>query len=418
MVTQGSDAMEITYSLKYKLSPTESQRQSFKEFAGGRRWVYNQLLEERSTVYKHTGRSVSKTSQINRLTAIKNNCEEVGWLRNIHSQVLQQAARDLDGAFESFFKHKDFNYPRFKSRKDTHQTFRFPQGVKVDNQRVYLPKIGWVRFFKSQPVEGEIKSATVKREAYGWFISINTAQEIEVNWRDTVVREKCVGVDLGLTDFAVLSDGTRIKAPKYYQSKLRKLRREQKKLSRKEYGSNNYQKQRQKVARLHADIANCRQDFLHKLSTTIVRENQAVLVEDLGVKGMLKSRLAKSIGDASWSEFVRMLKYKCKWSGTHFHKVDRFYPSTKTCRHCGHQNDIELSDREFECAGCGKTLDRDLNASINIKNEGLDLLAGGQSDSINASGEKASGAEGSFRVKVICRERGTMRRKESGIRVV
>lgn len=379
--------MEIVYPYKFKLNPTDKQKEQFRQFAGARRWVWNQMLDERNQVYKNTGKSVSKTEQMKRLTKLKNN--KVSWLNNLHSQVLQQSIQDLDQAFDNFF-NKSHGYPNFKSKKDTKQTFRFPEGVKTQENKVYLPKIGWVKFHKSQKIEGEIKSATIKRQAHGWFISINTEQEINVEWNKEIKEEQTIGIDLGLKEFAVTSDGTRIQNPKFFRESEKKLKKAQQKLSRKEYGSNNYQEQKNKVSRIHATIRRKRTDFLHKLSTKIVSENQAVIVEDLNVDGMIKSNLGKSIHDAGWSEFVRMLEYKCQWSGTYFVKIDQFFPSSKTCRHCGLVNEIDLSDREFECDGCHTMLKRDLNASKNIKQVGLNKLADGQSDSLNASGELTS----------------------------
>ena len=383
---------EITYPYKFKLKPTEEQREVFRQYAGTRRYLWNNMLDERNKTYEYTGSSPSMYKQKKRLTKLKNNSEEHEWMKDIHSQVLQETVRDLDSAFEDFF-NKSHGYPNFKSKKEIKQTFRFPQGVKVDGRKVYLPKIGWIRFYKSQNIEGEIKSATVKRQANGWFISINTEQEIEVEWKTKVEKNNIVGIDLGLKDFAVMSDGTKVNPPKYLREMEDKLIREQRKLSRKEYGSENWKKQKRIVAKIHADIRSKRQDFLHKLSSTIVAENQCVVVEDLNVKGMTQNHnLAKSIHDASWSEFVRMLEYKCQWSGTYFVKIDRFEPSSKTCRHCGVINDIELSDRTFECSGCGAELMRDYNASLNIKRKGIEILAGrADHQSKKASGETTSG---------------------------
>lgn len=391
----------ITVPYKFKLKPTDKEKEIFRQYAGTRRWVWNNCLDERNKTYEYTGNSPSITKQMKRLKEVKNNSEEHKWMKDIHSQVIQQSIRDLDDAFENFF-NKSHGYPNFKSKKEIKQTFRFPQGIKVDGRKVYLPKIGWIRFYKSQKIDGEIKSATVKKQANGWFISINTEQEIKIEWQKEINKDEVVGIDLGLKDFAVMSDGTKVDPPKYLREMEDKLNREQRKLSRKEYGSENWRKQKRVVAKIHADIRNNRQDFLHKLSTKIVSENQAVIVEDLNVKGMTQNHhLAKSISDASWSEFVRMLEYKCQWSGTYFVKIDRFEPSSKTCRHCGMINDIELSDRTFECEGCGVELDRDYNASLNIKQRGIEILVG-RADRQNkkASGERTSGCINTDTVEV------------------
>lgn len=392
--------LEINYPYKFKLKPDSEQKETFRKYAGTRRWVYNYCLEERNKTYENTGKSPSMTAQMKRLKEVKDNHDEYDWLNKIHSQVIQQSIRDLDQAFSNFF-NQSHGYPNFKSKKEIKQTFRFPQGVKVKDTKIYLPKIGWVKYFKSQKIHGEIKSTTIKREANGWFIIINTKQEIEVEWESEINKENVVGIDLGLKDFAILSDGTKIDSPEYLRELENKLKREQKKLSRKEYGSNNWKKQKRIVTKIHADIRNKRQDFLHKLSTKLVSENQAVVVEDLNVKGMTQNQhLAKSIHDASWSEFVRMLKYKCQWTGTYFVQIDRFEPSSKTCRYCGVINDIELSDRVFECEGCGEELDRDKNASKNIKNIGLKKLAGRADHQSKTSGEDTAGCTTTSTIEV------------------
>lgn len=379
----------IHQTYKFRLEPTSDQLERFLEFAGARRWVWNVMLEERQVCYEHTGETPSKTEQMKRLTAIKNNVDELGWLNNIHSQVLQQAIHDLDDAFDHFFED-GFGYPNFKSRKNPHQTFRFPQGVNVTNGEVHLPKIGEVSMKQTRRVVGDIGEATVKRENGSWFVCLHATYDVDVNFEEPT-EDNTVGVDLGLDDFAVLSNGQRINHPQNYREYENKLRKEQRKLSRKQEGSRRYQKQKAIVEQWHRKVRNVRQDFLHKLSTRLVDENQAIVVEDLSVSGLARSNLAKSIHDSGWSEFVRMLKYKGRRRGCRVIVIDRYFPSSKMCRHCGHVNDIQLSDRTVECESCSATLDRDLNAAKNIKQKGLrSWSSAGQAETQNARGESTA----------------------------
>lgn len=392
---------------KFKLRPTDEQREKFRMFAGARRWVWNELLEKRQQHYEETGENLSLSAQDELIREKKETDEQ--WLEKIHSQIPQQVIRDLQEAYNNFF-NDEAEFPRFKSKKEVKQTFRIPQGIKIKRGKVYLPKIGWVRFFKSQPIEGELKSATVKRQAHGWFVSIIVEQKIKVEFPEEIHPDDCIGIDLGLKDFAVLSNGERISKENFFENEFKKLRKEQQKLSRKECGSNNWDKQKTKVERKHAKIRRKRKDFLHKLSSRLVRENQAVIVEDLEVEGMQQSNLSKSISDAAWSEFVRMLEYKCERQGTHFIKTDKYEPTSRTCRHCGTVNDIDLSDRKFKCESCREVLDRDYNAAKNIKNLGLNKLAGGQPDTLNASGEPTSDWSNVAPIKV-----GSLNEEPSGV---
>lgn len=377
--------MLVNKAFVYKLKPTREQRQLFRQYAGAVRWIWNHMLDERKAYYQHTGKNLSYNVQFKRLTWLKKQ-PETAWLQTIHSQVLQEPIKNLRRAFQNFFDGRA-GYPRFKSKKHVRQSFTYPQGIKIDSNGVYLPKIGWARFRKSREIEGTIKRATVKRKASGWYVSITCEVDIDVPDVEPT-EDTIIGIDLGLTDFIVTSDGERIEAPQYLRKAEKKLIRAQRRLSRKQCGSNRYRKQREKVARLHERVANARNDFLHKLSTRLVSESQGIVVEDLNVNGLAQTRLAKSVHDAGWGEFVRQLEYKCLWAGKPFHKIDRFFPSTKLHADCGTLNDVLLSDRRFACQGCCELIDRDLNAARNIKRQGLKtMLAAGQTDSENAHGE-------------------------------
>lgn len=376
----------IHKAFQFKLKPTRAQAALFAQYAGASRWVWNEMLAERKRTFEASGRSPSMYEQMRRLTALKQEAA-TAWLGTIHSQVLQEPIKHLGRAFQDFWD-KRAAFPRFKSRKQTHQAFSYPQGVKVDENLVYLPKIGWVRFHKSRDVEGTIKRAAVKRKASGWYVSILCEVELRDPEPVNPTPATTLGIDLGLRDFVATSDGERVPAPKFLRKAEKKLAKAQRALSRKQKGSNRRGKQREKVARLHEHVANARQDFLHKLSTRLVSENQAIVVEDLSVKGLARTRLAKSIHDAGWGEFVRQLAYKCEWQGKVFHRIDRFFPSSKLHAACGTLNILSLSDRTFACQGCGELIDRDLNAAQNIKQHGLLIvLAAGQTDSLNARGQ-------------------------------
>lgn len=379
--------MRINKAFRYKLRSTAAQEQHFWQFAGAVRWVWNEMLAERKRVYEETGKGVSQYAQMRRLTALKQD-PETEWLRSIHSQVLQEPIKQLQQAFINFVE-KRASYPRFKRRKEIKQSFSYPQGIKVEADKVYLPKIGWVRFRKSREVEGEIKRATVRRKASGWYVSIVCEVEIEPGPVEPTA-SGVVGIDLGLNDFAVTSNGERIPNPRHLRRLEQKLARKQRTLSRRRRGSNRYRTQREKVARLHERVRDARADFLHKLSHRLVSENQGIVVEDLSIKGMARTRLAKSVHDAGWGEFLRQLEYKCQWQGKVFHQIDRWFPSSRIHNGCGVENTISLSDRSFVCCGCGEEVDRDWNAAKNIKHQGLidlGIVAVGHTETQNARGE-------------------------------
>lgn len=378
--------MKIHKGFQFRLQPTPQQEQQFRQYCGSVRWVWNRMLAERSESYKATGKSPSAYTQIKQLPALKQQ-EETTWLNTVHSQVLQDAVLDLDDAFNRFFS-KQNGYPKFKSKHGRKQSFSYPQGVKVSDGKVWLPKIGWVRFRKSREIEGVIKRATVRRKASGWYVSLLCEVEIEPPVAVEVTPENSVGIDLGSIDLVTLSDGRKVGNPRHYRTAERKLARAQRSLSRKQKGSNRRAKQKQKVARLHEKIANCRKDDLHKLSAQLVRENQAVFAEDLNVAGIAK-RMGKSVYDAGWGELLRQLKYKSEWQGKTFVQIGRYFPSSKICSCCGCKHaDLELSERTWTCPSCGTLLDRDVNAATNVHREGFSLLAVGHTDKSNARGQR------------------------------
>jgi putative transposase len=385
--------MKLRKVYRFRMRPTKAQEAGLYQMAGARRFVYNWSLDRRKSYYAEHGKGISAKQLSSELTALKKSEPETLWLRQADSQMLQQALRDVDRAFEAFFKKRS-RFPKFRSKKAGHFAFRIPQRVKVEGGRVYVPKIGWVRIRQSREVEGKTKSVTFKRDATGhWYVGLTT--EFEMPDIEPPAPENPVGVDLGLKDLFVLSDGGRVSAPRFARRADRKLRKAQKNLSRKKPGSRRREKAKHRVARVHRKVSSQRSDFLHKLTTELTRKYDCICVEDLNTKGMAKTKLSRSVLDASFGEFLRQVEYKATWSYQRSIKVGRFFASTKLCSGCGTLNpNLTLSDRTWLC-GCGAGHDRDLNASRNILAEGMRLLAAGQTDNPNARGEPVSLPTGS-----------------------
>src|SRR5437763_8742212 len=329
--------MSMHKAFRYRLEPTAEQEQKLRQFAGARRFIWNWALQQRSESYRQKGKTLPAKELSARLTALKDQ-PETAWLREMDSQLLQQVLADLQRAFVNFFERRA-RYPRFKSRKRDQARFRIPQRVRVVGRSVQVPKIGRVRLRLSRPVEGQTKSATFKQDACGhWHVSLVAQTQVPVVVLPLPDPACSVGLDLGLRDAVVPSTGPRIPAPRFYRRGARKLRRAQRTFSRRLKGSRNKAKARRKVARVHQRIANQRADFTHKLSTTLIKHYQAVCIEDLNVRGLARTKLAKSVHDASMGMVRRQLEYKGQWYATHVVAVDRFYPPTQLCHDCGHRN--------------------------------------------------------------------------------
>ncbi|WP_239500152.1 RNA-guided endonuclease TnpB family protein [Desulfurobacterium thermolithotrophum] len=298
--------------------------------------------------------------------------EEFPFLKEANSQSLQEAVKWLDRAFKNFFRGIA-KFPNFKSKKRTNSV-SIPQHFCIEGNRVKIPKLKKpIRFIKHREIEGKVKSITITKTPTGkFYLNVLVDREIE----PLPKTDKIVAIDVGLTTFCTLSSGEKIEKPKHLIESEKKLKKLQRQLSRKQVRSNRFIKLKRKIAKLHERIRNQRDDFLHKLSKRIIGDNQAVIVEDLNVKGMLKnSRLAKHIADASWRKFVQFLEYKAKLYGRGLIKVDPFYPSSKLCSRCGHKNEeLKLSDRKWTCPKCGAEHDRDINATLNLLKEGLTRL--------------------------------------------
>lgn len=372
---------------RFRMRPNPSQSHAMMRMAGARRFVWNWALARRKAYYAEHGKTIPAGQLSSELTAIKRE-PETAWLNEAYAQVLQQALRDLDRAFRAFFE-KRAGFPQFKSRKRDAPRFRAAQGAKVVDGKVYVPKVGHVRIFQSMPVDLLTKSATFKRDATGrWFVTLTAEFEMPDAGLPEADPSRVAGIDLGLKDFAVTSDGERIPAPKFYRKWQRNLRRAQRVASRRKPGSSRQVKANTRVARVHRRISDQRSDFLHKLTTNLVHDHDGLCIEDLSVQGMARTKLAKSVHDASMGEFRRQLEYKSLWNRKHLAVIDRWFPSSKLHAECSQINDrLSLSDRTWTC-GCGATVDRDLNAAMNIRDEGLRILAVGHTDNRNARGAR------------------------------
>jgi putative transposase len=371
---------------RFRLEPTAEQEEQFRQFAGARRFIWNWALQQRRAHYQQTGKTLPARELSARLTALKDQAE-TAWLREMDSQLLQQVLADLQCAFTKFFERRA-RYPRFKSRKRDQARFRIPQRVRMVGRGVQVPKIGRVRLRLSQPVEGRTKSATFKRDACGhWHVCLVAETQMPVVALPLPNPARSVGLDLGLKDAVAPSDAPPIPAPRFYRRGARKLRRAQRTYSRRQKGSRNKAKARARAARIHQHIANQRAHFTHDLTTKLIKNHQAVCIEDLNVKGLARTKLAKSFYDVAMGMIRRQLEYKGRWYGTHVVVIDRFYPSTQLCHVCGFKNAaLTLADRTWQCPICGTVHDRDLNAALNIRNEGLWILAVGHTERLNACG--------------------------------
>ena len=354
---------------RIRLNPTPEQATYFAMAAGTRRFTYNWALAEWTRQYK-AGEKPSALKLKKQFNALKR--DQFPWVYEVTKCAVEGAFVDLARAFENFFAGRA-QYPKFKAKKRSREGFYLANDkFTVNGHWIKVPKLGWVNMTESLRFEGKIMSAQVSRTADWWFVSITVEQP------DQPTPEhpgEAVGIDLGLNHLATLSDGRVLENQKPLRRRLRKLKRLQRSLSRKQKGSANREKARRKVARQHYKVSCARDDVLHKFTTDLVRNYSVVVIEDLNVRGMLKNhRLALSISDAGFGKFKTLLENKANQTGTVVVKVDRFFPSSKTCHQCGQvKRDLSLADRVYRCE-CGLECDRDHNAAINILNEGLRLI--------------------------------------------
>ncbi|NTQ20361.1 IS200/IS605 family element transposase accessory protein TnpB [Enterococcus faecium] len=376
--------MERLKAYKFRLYPTEEQEIFFAKSFGCVRKVYNLMLDDRKKAYEEVKNDSSKKMSFPTPAKYK---EEFPFLKEIDSLALANAQLNLDKAYKNFFRDKSVGFPRFKSKKNSVQSYTTNNQngtvALIDNKFIKVPKLkSLIRIKLHRQPKGIIKSATISRHSSGkYYISLLCKEEVS----ELPKSNSAVGIDLGITDFAILSDGRKFDNNQFTSKMEKKLKREQRKLSRRAllakqkgidlFEASNYQKQKCKVARLHEKVMNQRTDFLNKLSTEMIKNHDIICIEDLNTKGMLRNhKLAKSISDVSWSSFVTKLQYKADWYGREIIKIDKWFPSSQICSECGHKDGKKPLDiREWTCLICHAHHDRDINASINILTEGLRL---------------------------------------------
>lgn len=384
--------MIVQKSVKVQIYPKESDKELLVKHFGCRRFIYNKFLELKNKEYMANSKHISYNQCSAMVTEMKKT-EEFAWLKEVNSQSIQSALKDLDGAFDRFYR-KVSKFPKFKSKHDTHQSFKVPQHFEVNFEKktLKIPKFKDPFKFKGS-FSGElieINSVTISKNPSGkYFASIQG--EFEIKQKEST--GEMIGVDLGIKTFLVTSNGDEIKNERFLKKQLKKIKYEQRQLSKKKKGSKSREKQRVKLAKQHQKVVNQRENYLHQISTKLINDNQVIVLEDLSVKNMVKNhKLAQAISDVSWGRFIEMLKYKAAWYEREIIQIDRWYPSSKTCSSCFHLMPyMPLNVRSWDCPKCGDHHDRDINAAKNILRQGLNIKSGlGTKSDLKQKREEAS----------------------------
>jgi len=391
--------MKVNCAYRYEMKPNAKQRILFSQHVGAARFAYNWGLQQRIALYEQEKKSTNAMEQHRQLNSLKENT--FPWMYEVSKCSPQEALRDLDRAFQNFFrgirKGQSIGFPSFKKR-GRHDSCRFTGTIKVGSKEIQLPRLGVIRLKEKTKVRGRILSATIVREADRWFVCL----PVEMEKPDpSPIEGAPIGIDVGLTCFAALSNGDKIHSPKPLAKNLKRLKRASRQHSKKVKGSNNRKKSALKLAHIHRNNRNIRKDFLHKQTTMLAKTKSVIVLEDLDVKGMMSKKcLSRCISDAGWREFRCMLEYKTKWYGSSLIIAPRFYPSSKTCSNCGHLIDkLPLEIREWRCEVCQSIHDRDLNAAKNLLRFNT-----GSSPGIYACGDTSYGANRKFASNVSMKQ--------------